>query len=406
MQWSKVSFALTLTLLALSGSAFGQVWTQANAPITNFYWHSIVVSADGRRIAAAATFGTQPLDGPIFTSSDSGSTWISNSVSLENWSGLASSASGSNLVALVPQSGLTAASTNSGDSWRFSPAPAKLNCIASSADGSQLAAGVFNGAIYTSTNSGNNWGIAPGTSGIVWRSIASSTDGRKLVAVGQLASFPVGAIYTSTDFGNTWISNNAPNLRWVSVASSADGNVLVAAPGGFNMSSGPLCVSTNAGRDWSTNGSPVLAWTAAASSADGTKLIATALAANGNQFISNSIFMSTNLGATWVSNSTPAENWASLACSADGGLLVAGTAYGGIWISQTVPSTHLNISPRAVKLLLAWTIPSTNFVLQQSSDLISWSNLTDPPAFNFTNLQNELSISPTHQLGFYRLATP
>src|SRR5262249_20147918 len=92
---------------------FGQTWTQTTAPVTNFYWHSIVASADGSRMAAVATHGTQPLDGPIYTSVDYGKTWISNAISQQNWSGIASSADGTNLLALVPQSARIAASTNS-----------------------------------------------------------------------------------------------------------------------------------------------------------------------------------------------------------------------------------------------------------------------------------------------------
>jgi hypothetical protein len=51
-------------------------------------------------------------------------------------------------------------------------------------------------------------------------------------------------------------------------------------------------------------------------------------------------------------------------------------------------------------------LPSTNFVLQQSSDLASWTDMTDTPALNLTNLQNEVVLSPTNGSGFYRLKTP
>ncbi|HEY5298864.1 MAG TPA: hypothetical protein VIK59_13235 [Verrucomicrobiae bacterium] len=48
-------------------------------------------------------------------------------------------------------------------------------------------------------------------------------------------------------------------------------------------------------------------------------------------------------------------------------------------------------------------MPSTNFVLQQSSDLISWSSVTATPALNLTNLNNELMLSPSNSNGFFRL---
>ena len=55
-----------------------------------------------------------------------------------------------------------------------------------------------------------------------WRSIASSADGTKLVAVVY-----GGQIYTSTDSGVTWTARES-RRDWYGVASSADGTKLVA----------------------------------------------------------------------------------------------------------------------------------------------------------------------------------
>jgi hypothetical protein len=67
--------------------------------------------------------------------------------------------------------------------------------------------------------------IAPSNT---WFSVASSSDGTKLVAV---AGGPSGSgpIYVSTDSGSTWVQPAAPNGAWYSCASSASGNKLVAA---------------------------------------------------------------------------------------------------------------------------------------------------------------------------------
>ena len=52
----------------------GAVWTQAtNAPKVS--WFSVALSADGTKLAAVATGSTN-----IFTSSDFGTTWITNNV--------------------------------------------------------------------------------------------------------------------------------------------------------------------------------------------------------------------------------------------------------------------------------------------------------------------------------------
>jgi hypothetical protein len=74
-----------------------------------------------------------------------------------------------------------------------------------------------------------------------------------------------------------------------------------------------------------------------------------------------------------------------------------------IWTSQAMPTPRLNIAPTNSNLKLSWIVPSTNFVLQQSLDLSSWTNVTDAPALNLTNLQDEVIQSPTNGSGFYRL---
>jgi len=68
-----------------------------------------------------------------------------------------------------------------------------------------------------------------------------------------------------------------------------------------------------------------------------------------------------------------------------------------------MPTPRLNIAPTNSNLKLSWIVPSTNFVLQQSLDLSSWTNVTDAPALNLTNLQDEVIQSPTNGSGFYRL---
>ena len=57
-------------------------------------------------------------------------------------------------------------------------------------------------------------------------------------------------------------------------------------------------------------------------------------------------------------------------------------------------------------LKLSWIVPSTNFVLQGSADLSGWTDLTNQPVFNLTNLQNEVSLPLSGSGGFYRLKTP
>ena len=78
---------------------------------------------------------------------------------------------------------------------------------------------------------------------------------------------------------------------------------------------------------------------------------------------------------------------------------------GGIWTAQIPPMPAMNITPTNGNLTLSWLVPSTNFVLQCSSDLSSWTDLTNTPVLNLTNLQDEVTLSPTNGNLFYRLKT-
>jgi hypothetical protein len=156
---------------------------------------------------------------------------------------------------------------------------------------------------------------------------------------------------------------------------------------------------------WASNNVPdTIIWDGDASSADGSRLVAVGQGGD-------VIYTSTNSGATWISNSVPNEIWYGVASSADGNKLAAieessGGGSGGIWTSQTMPSPQLNLTPSPTNLTLAWTVPSTNFVLQQSTDLVSWSVVTNPPVLNLTNLQNQVTLATSNASGFYRLKTP
>ena len=66
----------------------------------------------------------------------------------------------------------------------------------------------------------------------------------------------------------------------------------------------------------------------------------------------------------------------------------------------------MNLTPINGNLTLSWTVPSTNFVMQQSSDLGSWADMTNKPVLNLTNLQNEVTFPLTGSNAFYRLKTP
>ena len=67
----------------------------------------------------------------------------------------------------------------------------------------------------------------------------------------------------------------------------------------------------------------------------------------------------------------------------------------GVFLGRLTPSPELNMQLNGTNIAISWLIPSTNFVLQQTTDLAgNWTTVPKTPALNFTNLQQE-TISPT-----------
>jgi hypothetical protein len=317
------------------------------------------------------------------------------------------------LVAVSGATGSIYVSTNSGFTWIQSSAPAtNWLAIASSADGNKLAATIGQGygfgnpgPIYFSTNSGATWtqSIAPNAN---WYSIASSADGTKLVAAGDGGAINtpsgIGWIYTSTNSGATWTQTSAPSNNWLSVSSSPDGSKLAAAvveDFQNNLTTGEIYISTNFGTTWTQADVTNENWASIVSSADGTKLVALAGA-------SGRVYVSTNSGVAWTLAGAPRVSWQSAASSADGNRLTAVIAGGLISTAYSTPSPTLFIAPTNGNYNLSWIVPSTNFVLQQSADLSSWTDLPNQPVLNLANLQNQVMLPLPAGNAFYRLKTP
>jgi sugar lactone lactonase YvrE len=348
----------------------GATWAIATGAPTNGLWETVACSADGSEMVAAGGGGGSFLF-PIYTSPDMGVTWVSNNAPVINWQSVASSADGTRLVAA-----------------------AELNAL-----------------IFTSTNSGAVWTQATNAPKVRWFSVALSADGTKLAAVATGST----NIFTSPDFGTTWITNNVPvgspqgiQSAWSSIASSADGGKLIAAAGG-NGASGFIFISTNSGAAWKLAATNIFEgllahpWIGVASSADGSKLAAVSDVANSPFGV---VITSTNSGATWTTNAVPYLTWNAVALSADGNKLMASAGYpsaGPIYVWQTTPSPVLNLSAPDNDTAISWLIPSLDFTLQQSPDLTSWTDVTNQPVLNLTNLQNQVVLPPADGNSFFRL---
>jgi hypothetical protein len=265
-----------------------------------------------------------------------GQSWRAHD-SVRAWSSVASSADGTILAATVGDTlgaiGYIYTSTDSGATWtaRANDHARQWVAVASSADGTKLVAANYAGSwspgIYTSANSGVNWAVQLPGSGC--SAVASSSDGTKLVA-----AVKNGQLYTSASSGTsgTWTARDSARI-WSAVASSADGTKLAAAVNG-----GQIYTSTNSGATWAASASSQsLNWTALASSADGSRLLATA---SGGQ-----VYLSVDGGATWGATTQPASGaWNCAAESADGSrfaIAFANTSAGYVSVSTDSGATWL-----------------------------------------------------------------
>jgi photosystem II stability/assembly factor-like uncharacterized protein len=75
-----------------------------------------------------------------------------------------------------------------------------------------------------------------------WSSVASSADGTKLAATDS-----AGRIYISTDSGTTWTAGENEH-QWSGIASSADGTRL-----GAVVSGGQIYLSNDSGLTWTAS---------------------------------------------------------------------------------------------------------------------------------------------------------
>jgi len=312
--------------------------------------NSISVSADGSRIVAAGYDS-----GRVYSSADFGVTWTSDSAAGVHWQTTASLA-----------------------------------------------------GVETSTDSGATWTLQ--TNGLTFGNalvyIASSADGVRLAMVEGTGANPA-PVFVSANGGLNWKrATNAPLQDWYSVASSADGRQLIA--GAYN--GGVVCVSGDGGEAWTTTRLPANNWNSVAVSADGSRMAAVAYSGSSVAGAGNGgIYTSSDYGITWVANLLPSLSWSCVVMSADGQTIVAAVGHpgsGGVYVAQFMPAPILSLAAVAGVQTVSWLLPSTNFALQCSPDLAapSWQNVTNEPTLNLTNLHDEVAIPlPLTGNAFYRL---
>lgn len=401
------SLLLALVVGASLSQVYGQSWSQTSAPSN--YWSCIACSADGAKVVALGGWS-------IYLSTNSGLTWEAKVAPTGPWLCASSSADGDRLVAAQDDDFvqlLVYASTNSGADWLLANSMGYTRGLGSSADGGRVVrvesprashnANVGN--IYSSTNGGIDW-ITTSAPLLRWQAVACSAEGSKLVAGCYGSDSGGGLIYCSTNFGANWNPTTSPLKVWSALASSADGTWLVAAAhydaGGYNFP-GSVYVSGDAGLSWYSS-TPSAYWSGVACSSDGKQVVAVA---GELAFATGPIYSSDDWGATWTSNNAPILSWSSVAGSADGATRFATAYNGGIYRWQGTPTPVLKTSVSGVDLILSWTVPSMNFVLQQSQAVApgEWTKVAVAPVLNYSNMQYEVSISKPEGTMFYRLVS-
>ena len=244
--------------------------------------------------------------------------------------------------------------------------PQYWSAIAASYDGRKLVAAsvtgeptppeAYHGNIFTSDDSGVTWTKrAPSAALLDWQSVASSSDGQKLVIC--WTNFDgEGEIYTSVNSGITWNKTSAPAINWVAVTSSADGNILAAAARGadYSLDGDKIYTSDNGGATWVERPSAgSRQWSSISSDSSGNKLVAVDRGSDSRPF-GGLIYTSSDAGLTWNSHAVPsvggfaadgAQIWNTVTSSGDGTRLAAAGRFGKIYTSSDSGLTWIENSP-------------------------------------------------------------
>ena len=368
-----------------SSSVGTWAWTNQSSAGTR-KWHALATSADGSKLFAGVDDG-----GSLYRSTDFGVTWsVIAGTSGKNWFSIASNIDGTK-VAAVDRGGDIWTSSNSGSTWTQRSVGAVRNweSIASSSDGTKLIAvasnGDNNGYIYTSSNGGVSWSsdLAPaGTN--KFTGVASSNDGTYLAATTW-----ANGIYTSSNSGQTWTSRTLPvpdsgsTTYLQAVASSGDGSRLVTGSrtqaGGSN--GGVIFTSADYGATWKAFSQTSYDFINFTSNGDGSRLAASIYGQAG-------VSTSADFGATWTFQSVGLNGDIPIASNIDGSLLFVGGYGGNLWTGK-VPNA------RVVAVLPASTSASLEAGASTPATALSFSASSAAAAMTVTPIANPATEAAT-----------
>ena len=245
---------------------YGVGWGLKANLLGSLNWSSVASSADGLKLVACVN------GGQIYTSTDAGTNWTARTLAgVRNWTSVASSLDGTKLIACAASAANAGVfvSTDSGANWNPGlTGNQNFTGVASSGNGSNVVVAIQGLQIFTSTNSGITGSWTARENPRAWTCVASSSDGSRLIA-----GVNSGFLYLSPDFGATWIPITI-SANWASVSCSADGSRMMAVANG-----GGVYVSTDNGLSWGQRGTlptGLTIFTGAAVSGDGSTMAAVA----------------------------------------------------------------------------------------------------------------------------------
>ena len=305
-------------------------------------WQSVAMSSDGTKMVAVV------YGGQIYTSTDSGVTWVAIAGTTGGWKSVAMSSDGTKMVAAREnyQSGAYPSgvyiSTNSGATWNAAPSPIPSSSnnwtdVAISANGATMLAVYWSRGIFISTDSGASWtdkisAFNTAQENCNFYLADMSSDGTNMM----VAAGSTGDVFQSTDYGVTWVKwsyGTSKAFKERGGAMSSDGSKRYACA--YPSSGSPSFFSSvNGGSTWVSISKTGFVFVA--TSSDGTKLLGVSKAGAANNY--GYLYTSTDSGSTWVMRDSY-RSWQSVAMSSDGTKMVA-VVYGG----QIYTSTDSGVS--------------------------------------------------------------
>jgi hypothetical protein len=292
----------------------GSNWTE-RAYIRN--WACVAISSDTGKYQIA-------IEGiNVYTSSNTGETWLQSKTSANNWTAVAISSNGQYQVACMCSGGIYH-SSDYGSTWakRGFPTNASWRSIAISSDGTHITActDYGTGGVYTSTNSGTSYTQQPMRQSAAWHGVTMSSNGQIQVAV-----VSDGYTYKSVNYGVDWTEVfTSSGYNWHGISISPDGTILT---GG--TCNGYIYTSPDTGSTWIQSNSVLSNWLSVSVSSTGYQSAVDGI----------NVYTSSDNGAHWSLSVAPAQNWQSVSISSDGTIQSACVYGGKIYTSNSVSNS-------------------------------------------------------------------